>query len=283
MNPELIHRPKWPIDRLLDSLLGQNIRVAARAFVPAGWNGRVPTRFQSVRDLYLPDNTQPVDRPVFFEGRLQRFERQISIVFVELQSPTAPKQTTEATVDFRDTTAIILQGPAIVELAFPFRVEPTTPTPVHPDVGIEPVSAIVPAKLFPSEPEPPDNQRNHRFLEADRLDTGSLKQKCPNNLAALELPKRFAAEHWLGAVADECTRCPWGMVIEQDGGLWKTYDRRGDFRGVICDGGWKVGGCRWPRPTYFAYPFWLDGPQGKPLARGRNFMRVVGRLLKLSR
>jgi hypothetical protein len=127
MNNELTSRPTWAIDRLLESLLGADIRVSAKAFVPSGWNGQLPTRFRLVRDLYLPDNSQPVGLPVFFEGRLQRFERQISVVFVGLESPAAPKRATEGTVYFRGTTAVILHGPAVVELTFPFLVEKVPP------------------------------------------------------------------------------------------------------------------------------------------------------------
>ena len=112
-----------------------------------------------------------------------------------------------------------------------------------------------------------ERERLQRMLTPDELDSAHA-----TTLKA----------HYTAPVIDERGRCPWGMVAEQDGGLWKAYDRRGDYRGVIWDGGWKVGGCRWPRPTYSAYRFWPDGPPGKPLARGRNFMRVVGRLLKLT-
>jgi hypothetical protein len=37
------------------------------------------------------------------------------------------------------------------------------------------------------EPEPLRNQRNYRITDADRIGTGSLKQKCHANLAAIEL------------------------------------------------------------------------------------------------
>src|SRR5262249_39657694 len=38
-----------------------------------------------------------------------------------------------------------------------------------------------------AEPEPLPNQNNYRITEADKLGVGSLKQKCRNNLAAIEL------------------------------------------------------------------------------------------------
>ena len=120
-------RPKWEIDSLLESLQGEDIRVSAKAFVPAGWNGQLPTRFRLVRDLYLPDNSQPAGLPVLFEGRLQCFERQIGVVFVGLESPAAPKRTTEGMVYFRGQLAVMLHGPAVVQLAFPFQVEKLPP------------------------------------------------------------------------------------------------------------------------------------------------------------
>src|SRR6185295_15829406 len=50
-------------------------------------------------------------------------------------------------------------------------------------------SAINSAVLLPPipEPDPLRNQNNHRITDADKIGTGSLKQKCRNNLAAIEL------------------------------------------------------------------------------------------------
>ena len=48
-------------------------------------------------------------------------------MFVELESPTTPKLAPEATVDFSSSTAVILHGPAVVELTFPFLVEKVPP------------------------------------------------------------------------------------------------------------------------------------------------------------
>ena len=45
-----------------------------------------------------------------------------------------------------------------------------------------------------AEPEPLRNQRNYRITEADRIGAGSLKRKCQDNLAAIELLKRLEAE-----------------------------------------------------------------------------------------
>ena len=54
-----------------------------------------------------------------------------------------------------------------------------------------------------AEPEPLRNQRNYRITDADRLGAGSLKRKCQDNLAAIELLKRLEAE---GRAADATTR-----------------------------------------------------------------------------
>ena len=44
------------------------------------------------------------------------------------------------------------------------------------------------------EPEPLRNQRNYRITDADKLGVGSLKQKCRQNLAAIELLKKIEEE-----------------------------------------------------------------------------------------
>jgi hypothetical protein len=45
-----------------------------------------------------------------------------------------------------------------------------------------------------ADPEPLRNQANYRITEADLLAAGSLKQKCRDNLAAIESLKRLEAE-----------------------------------------------------------------------------------------
>ena len=108
---------------MLGDLIGHDVRVAAKAFSPAPRNGEVPPGLIPVRDLYLPDNSQPAGLPVFFEGRLRQFERQIGVVFVQLDAPASAEKTPEGPLLFRGKTAVILRGPAVVELAFPFHVE----------------------------------------------------------------------------------------------------------------------------------------------------------------
>jgi len=123
MSTRTTQRPRWDIDRLLDGLTGEAVRVAAKSFSPVPLNGATPRRFMPVRDLFLPDNSQPASVPVFFEGRLFQFERQIGVVSVHLDAPPWPHGASEGMLNFRGKTAVILHGPAVVELAFPFQVE----------------------------------------------------------------------------------------------------------------------------------------------------------------
>lgn len=123
MNTPLPPRPLWDIDSLLAGLIGTEVRAAAKAFSPVPRNGEAPRRFMPVRDLYLPDNSQPAALPVFFEGRLCEFERHVGVVCVRLDAPTAADTASEGSMLFRGKTAVILRGPALVELAFPFQVE----------------------------------------------------------------------------------------------------------------------------------------------------------------
>jgi hypothetical protein len=120
----LPQRPRWDIDRRLEWLIGQEVRVAGESFVPVCWNGEVRQPFIRVRDLILPDNSKPGVLPVFFEGRLCRFERRIGVVFVALDLPRVTGRAAEGTVLVRGVPAVLLRGPAIVRLAFPFRAEP---------------------------------------------------------------------------------------------------------------------------------------------------------------
>ena len=118
-----IQRTKWEIDRVLDGLVGENVRVAAESFSPAPLNANTKTCFRSVGKLFLPDNSQPGSLPVYFEGRLEQFERRVGLVFVWLGSPTVSDGAAEGTTYFRGKIAVFLRGPAIVHLAWPFQVE----------------------------------------------------------------------------------------------------------------------------------------------------------------
>ncbi len=123
MGPELTPKPKWQIDRILDALVGEDVRVAAKAFSPIYWTGQVLPPLMPVCDLFLPDNSQPSVLPVYFEGNLQRFVREIGVVFVCIDSPASPDTAADGLMLFRGKTAALLRGPAVVELASPFLVE----------------------------------------------------------------------------------------------------------------------------------------------------------------
>ncbi len=118
-----ITRPQWDIDRRLAALVGCDIRVAADAFAPIQADGKPWPDLIAVEDLLLPDNTRPEGRPVFFEGKLREFTRQIAVVQVWLDAPTRPAASAQGMIHFRGASAVLIQGPALVRLAFPFRVE----------------------------------------------------------------------------------------------------------------------------------------------------------------
>ena len=120
---EPTQRREWTIDRVLNGLVDADIRIAAKAFSPTRWTGEKAARLAPVRQLILPDNTQPDGLPVFFEGRLRHFERQVGVVFAWLDSPSTQDGTAEGVVSFRGQTVVIVRGPALVELAPPFQVE----------------------------------------------------------------------------------------------------------------------------------------------------------------
>jgi hypothetical protein len=123
MSTHLNQRLKWSIDHTLEAMLGEEVRVAAQSLAPPLPPNAPPLRWIPVQELYLPDNTQPGGLPVFFEGRLLEFERQIALVFVRLGAPSSAAFSAEGVVFFRGRAAVILHGPALVELAHPFQVE----------------------------------------------------------------------------------------------------------------------------------------------------------------
>ena len=123
MSSESLQRPEWEIDRILTRLIGEEVRVAAEAFSPTRWNGKCVSPLIPIRGLILPDNSQVGSLPVYFEGRLRRFVRHIGVVYVDLEAPGSPQKSVDGMVLFRKTTAVILSGPATVQLAYPFQVE----------------------------------------------------------------------------------------------------------------------------------------------------------------
>ena len=114
-------KPTWEIDRVLQSLVGAQIRVGAEAFAPFSPGQAIQGRLTPASQLILPDNT-PVDGlPVFFEGRLEQFSRQIGLVRVQLGPPD--EVAVQGMILFRGRGAVILPGPAVVQLSVPFHVE----------------------------------------------------------------------------------------------------------------------------------------------------------------
>lgn len=116
-----IDKPIWEIDRIPRSCVGAHIRVGAKAFAPLGEDRQMPPRLIPANCLILPDNTAVEGQPVFFEGRLEEFTRQIRVVHVYLAAPDSV--VAQGMVLFPERSAAILPGPAIVQLAFPFHVE----------------------------------------------------------------------------------------------------------------------------------------------------------------
>lgn len=68
--------------------------------------------------------------------------------------------------------------PAKADVSAPLPAESPKP---------EPIPEIPPASAPTTESDPPRNQHNYRITDADCLGSGSVKAKCRDNLAALEL------------------------------------------------------------------------------------------------
>jgi hypothetical protein len=96
----------------------------------------------------------------------------------------------QLTLDFSAPPAATAQaeGPLAPSAALG-RVPPTGEPPKP-----KPLPQVSAASALVVETEPPCNQQNYRITEADRLGSGSLKAKCHDNLAALELLKRIEAD-----------------------------------------------------------------------------------------
>ena len=118
---ENTEKPTWEIDRVLQSLVGAQIRVGAEAFAPFAQGRVIQEHLTPASQLILPDNT-PVDgQPVFFEGRLEQFNRQIGLVRVQLGP--AERFGAQGMILFRERSVVILPGPAVVQLSVPFHIE----------------------------------------------------------------------------------------------------------------------------------------------------------------
>ena len=159
--PVALHRPKWDIERILEKLIGQEIRVAAKAFSPPPGHHEHAPGLIPVRTLILPDNTQPSGVPVYFEGILKGFVRQIGVVFVHLESLVSQDTAADGTVPFRGKIAVIVRGPAVVQLASPFQVErlPADPNNYWRDVSFPQVQFEFPIREDPGAQQPPQGER----------------------------------------------------------------------------------------------------------------------------
>jgi hypothetical protein len=76
--------PTWEIERKLQSLLGANVRVCVDYCSPPRWNSELE-HLISTRSLVLRDNSQPTVLPVFFEGKLVDYRRQIGVGYASLE------------------------------------------------------------------------------------------------------------------------------------------------------------------------------------------------------
>ena len=117
-----LNRPRWEIEELLSRLLGADIRVRARSFSPPKDLRRI-SELVPVQNLFLPDNAQSSGLPVFFEGNLSAFRREGGFVLVSLAEVKREDVAADGFTPFRKELAVLVQGPAIVELDFPFWIE----------------------------------------------------------------------------------------------------------------------------------------------------------------
>jgi hypothetical protein len=122
MSPELARRTKWEIDTRLEALLGENVRVRAKAFAPIPGGSGPPPPLIEASSLILPDGTR-LNRPLYIEGKLQNFDRRVSVVFVILESIDAFGDRANGPILFRGHQAEIFQAPAAVKLSIPHFVE----------------------------------------------------------------------------------------------------------------------------------------------------------------
>lgn len=113
MQTAIIQRPAWAIDERLEGLMGCAVRVRVETFTPRRWNGE--PHVIDLRKLTLPDGTKVDHDPVHAEGVLRTFTRRVAVVCVELDALPL-EGTAEGRVLFRGRPAVILRGPATVQL-----------------------------------------------------------------------------------------------------------------------------------------------------------------------
>lgn len=113
MQNEIIQRPAWAIDSRLEELVGSAVRVRVETFTPRRWNGE--PHVIDLQKLTLPDGTKVDHDPTYAEGVLRGFTRHVAVVWVELD-PVPLEGTASGRTPFRGQAAVILRGPAMVEL-----------------------------------------------------------------------------------------------------------------------------------------------------------------------
>ena len=107
----------FEIEASLKALEGCTVRVQGRRFSADG------RTFSFVKDFVLPNGFRCGSLPVFFEGVLRSFERRIGVFLVELGERPIDESASDGIFAFRGELSVIVKGPVIVELEFPFYVE----------------------------------------------------------------------------------------------------------------------------------------------------------------
>jgi hypothetical protein len=115
VNPQTAERRTWQIDGRLQALLGCPVRVAAESLFPSALRGEVFKHLITPKNFILPDGTTAEPGYIYVEGVLRDFRRHVALVFVELDALPF-EGSAEGRVIFRGTPAVILRGPATVQL-----------------------------------------------------------------------------------------------------------------------------------------------------------------------
>lgn len=123
MNTKSTEKTEWDIDRKLDRLVGEEVRVAVDGFCPFNGCGCDPKRWISADSLLLPDNSPTTGLLVLFEGHLIEFHRHIGVVHLQVETVSTPNRASEGIVRFRGRRAAVLHGRALVRMTFPFFIE----------------------------------------------------------------------------------------------------------------------------------------------------------------
>ena len=115
MTSQMACRPEWQIDKRLNLLIGENIRVRVSAFCPPKWNGE-PANVIQAANLMLPDNSMVHRDELYFEGKLLSYRRDVAFVFLALDQSAFAGEGANGRVLYRGRQAVILHGPATVQL-----------------------------------------------------------------------------------------------------------------------------------------------------------------------